>query len=186
MRYTAVSSDPGVATTSVAGATVRLKGLTTGTATVTVTATDSDGLTATQDAEVQVAGSGKRPVTVGALPDLDLTAGHIITFDVSSYFRDPDGEPLRFEASSSDAAVATASASGHSVTVRAVAQGRALLTVTARDPGGLTATQTADVDVAGKPAEPVAVGTIRDHHVKEGDVFTLDVSPYSTTPAETS
>ncbi len=121
-----------------------------------------------------------------SLPDLDLTAGHIITFDVSSYFRDPDGEPLRFETSSSDAAVATASASGHSVTVRAVAQGRALLTVTARDPGGLTATQTADVDVAGKPAEPVAVGTIRDHHVKEGDVFTLDVSPYSTTPAETS
>ena len=182
MSYKAVSSDPDVVSASVSRATVRLRGLTTGTATVTVTATDSDGLTATQDAEVEVAGSGRRPVTVGALPDLDLTAGHIITFDVSSYFRDPDGEPLQFEASSSDAAVATASASGNSVTVRAVAQGRASLTVTARDRGGLTATQTADVEVAGKPAEPVAVGTIPDLSIEEGEAFALDVSPYFDHP----
>ena len=182
MSYKAVSSDVSVVSASVSRATVRLRGVAVGTATVTITATDSDGLTATQDAEVEVAGSGQRPVAVGTLSDLDLTAGHIITFDVSTYFRDPDGDPLAFEALSSDAAVSTASASGSSVTVRAVAQGKASLTITARNPGGLTATQTADVEVAGKPAEPVAVGTIPDGNIQVGEAFTLDVSHYFDHP----
>ena len=82
----------------------------------------------------------------------------------------------------SDLDLTAGHASGSSVTVRAVAQGSALLTVTARNPGGLTATQTADVEVAGKPAEPVAVGTIPDGTIEVGDAFSLDVSPYFDHP----
>ena len=68
------------------------------------------------------------------------------------------------------------------MTVRAVAQGKALLTITARNPGGLTATQTADLEVAGKPAEPVAVGTIPGGNIAVGDAFSLDVSHYFDHP----
>ncbi len=186
MTYAAASSAPGVVTASVAGAVVALRGITTGTATVTVTATDSDGLTATQDAEVEVVRAGQRPVRVGSIPDLDLSVGNITSFDASTYFRDPDGDPLDFDASSSDASVATASASGRSVTVRAVAQGMATLIVTARDPDGLTATQTADIEVAGQPQGPVAVGTISDRDIDEADAFDLDVSPYFSHPGGSS
>ena len=182
MRYAAVSSNTGVVTASVAGAVVALRGVTTGTATVTVTATDSDELTATQNASVHVVRAGQRPVTVGSIPDLDLTAGTITGFDASTYFRDPEGAPLDFDASSSDAGVATASASGNTVTVRAVAQGSATLTVIATDPDGLAATQTAEINVAGQPVGPVAIGTISDRDIDEGDAFEFDVSPYFSHP----
>ena len=42
--------------------------------------------------------------------------------DVSPYFRDPDGDILTYSARTSDADVATASASGSTVTIGAVAQ----------------------------------------------------------------
>ena len=69
--------------------------------------------------------------------------------DVSENFSDPDGDELTYTAASSADSVATVSFSGAEVTaVAGVAAGSATVTVTATDPGGLSATQTFDVTVA--------------------------------------
>ena len=80
------------------------------------------------------------------LPDLQLDVGETRTVDLDAAFEDPNGDRLRYSASSDGAAVsvrATASA----VRVRGVRPGEATVTVTATDPEGLGATATFDVAV---------------------------------------
>ena len=80
------------------------------------------------------------------LPDLELDVGETRTVDLDAAFEDPNGDRLRYSASSDGAAVsvrATASA----VRVRGVRPGEATVTVTATDPEGLGATATFDVAV---------------------------------------
>ncbi|MDE2825675.1 MAG: Ig-like domain-containing protein [Gemmatimonadota bacterium] len=100
--------------------------------------------------EVTVGGDSgnQRPRTVGSISAKTLKPGDSTTVDASDYFRDPDGDALTYTASSSSASVATVSASGDIVTVKAVADGSATIRVTARDPGGLTAEQAFSVTVA--------------------------------------
>ena len=62
-------------------------------------------------------------------------------------FVDPDGDELTYSAESSDPSVATVSVTGSVLTVRAEALGTATGTVTATDPGGLSASVTFDVTV---------------------------------------
>ena len=139
LSYTPASSDAGVATASVSGSTVTVAGVTAGAVTVTVTARDPRGLSAQQSFAVTV--PNRSPETVDSIPDLELTVGDISTVDVSAYFSDPDGDALSYTPASSDAGVATASVSGSTVTVTGVTAGRVTVTVTARDPGGLSAQQ---------------------------------------------
>ena len=63
------------------------------------------------------------------------------------YFNDPDGDPLTFTAASSRVNVVTVGVAGSIVTLTPVDNGTATVTVTARDPGGLSATQTIVVTV---------------------------------------
>ena len=67
--------------------------------------------------------------------------------DVAQYFSDPAEDALTYAADSNDAGTVTASVSGSILTLTPVAAGMATVTVTARDPGGLSATQTIDVTV---------------------------------------
>ena len=65
-------------------------------------------------------------------------------------FRDPDGDPLTYGASTSDATVASATVDGVSIlTITATAAGVATITVSARDPGGLEAELSVTVVVVG-------------------------------------
>ena len=82
--------------------------------------------------------------------------------DVSGNFSDADGDELTYTAASSADAFATVSVDGSMVTVVGVAAGEAAVTVTATDPGDLSATQMFDVTVAvAQPTGPgPAVGTI--------------------------
>ena len=89
------------------------------------------------------------PLVSLAMPNLNVVAGTADTIDVSEYFADPDGDSLTYFAGSSDTAVAVAQVSGNGLAVHGVAQGRATITVTARDPSGLAATQEFDVTVRG-------------------------------------
>ena len=80
------------------------------------------------------------------LPDLQLDVGETRTVDLDAAFEDPNGDRLRYSASSDGAAVsvrATASAAR----VRGVRPGEATVTVTATDPEGLAATAAFDVAV---------------------------------------
>lgn len=84
----------------------------------------------------------------GLIPAQELEVGETFTVDAASYFTDPDGDALVFEAESSNRAVASVTLGGTSVTATALAPGEAQVTIRARDPRGQQARQTFNVLVA--------------------------------------
>ena len=182
LTYTAASSAAAVISVSLSGSTLTMVGVADGTGTVTVTARDPDGLTAMQNLQVTVETPNKAPEAVGTIPNQTVEAGSASSVDVSSYFRDADGDRLTYTAATSNAAVATTAVSGSQVTVSAVAAGTATVTVTARDPGGLTAAQGFQVTVGTSNRAPEAVGTIPTATVATGGTASVDVSSYFRDP----
>ena len=93
--------------------------------------------------------ANQSPVPVGTLPDRTLAPTRTLNVDVSRAFVDPDGDALTYAVSSSAPRVVTARAAGAAVaTLTAVSKGMATIRVTARDPGGLSATQSFTVTVS--------------------------------------
>ncbi|WP_419942363.1 Ig-like domain-containing protein [Candidatus Palauibacter sp.] len=180
LAFEATSSDLGVVGVSLADSVgeVMLEGVARGTATVSVTARDPDGAEAGQSFEVTV--RNRNPVVVSDLPPRTLLPGQTVTVDVAEVFRDPDGDPLTFEASSSDTEVAAASAVGSEVTVRGVSKGTAAVTVTARDDHGGDVRQSFSVTVPNR--WPVVSGAIPAQTVEEGATTTVDVASYFSDP----
>ena len=148
LNYAATTSDPDVATASATDSTIAVTAVAPGTATLTVTARDPEGLEVSQSAGITVRTPVNRsPVAVGSIPGRFLAPGAVAVFDVSRYFGDPDGDSLAYTAGTSMPQVATAAISGDTVTIAGVATGDAVVTITAGDPGGLTATQQVEVHV---------------------------------------
>ncbi|MXX68124.1 MAG: hypothetical protein F4Y74_04105 [Gemmatimonadales bacterium] len=87
-----------------------------------------------------------------------VVEGQTVMIDVSASFSDPDGDALSHTAATSNAEVATVAVSGTELSVTGVAQGAAAVTVTASDPGGLSATQSFAVEVA-EPAPMIVIVT---------------------------
>ena len=85
-----------------------------------------------------------------AIASQDMAVNETLRLHVGTRFEDPNSDPLRYDASSSAAAVLTASVSGDTVTLTAVGEGTATVTLTARDPHGQSAEQTFDVTVRHK------------------------------------
>ena len=140
----AVSSAPAVVSVSVSGSTVTVTPAAVGTATVTVTATDAGGSnsSATQTFTVTVEPPNRPPEAAGALEAMTIGLDEApVSVDVAGAFRDPDDDPLTYEAVSSAPAVASASVSGSTVTVTPAGAGTAVVRVTATDADGLSATQ---------------------------------------------
>ena len=158
LTYQARSSKEAVATVSTAGSTVSITPRAKGSTTITVTATDPGNLTATQQFHVTV--RNRPPAAQGSIPappPLDVGASaHQV--DVAAYFSDPDGDALTYQAHSSKEAVATVSTAGSIVSITPRAKGNTTITVTATDPGNLTATQQFHVTVRNRP--PAAQGSI--------------------------
>ena len=148
LTYEARSSNPEVATAAASGGTVRVTAVARGTATVAVTARDPEGRAAAIRFEVTV--PNRAPVAAGPIPDLELAVGDTARVDVAAHFGDPDGDPLVYAAASSDDVVAVAGPVGdaaEAVWVAGMGRGRAEVTVTARDPGGLAAELSFSVEV---------------------------------------
>ena len=95
--------------------------------------------------------TNRAPVAVGSIPAQEVPATDTATVDVSAFFRDPDNDRLVYSTTTSEPSVATASVAGSVVSIVAVTKGPATISVTAQDPGGLTAMQSFDVSVVGKP-----------------------------------
>ena len=182
LSYTAETSDSGVANASTSGSTVTISGIASGTAVVTVTARDPGGLEARQRADVTVRATNRAPEASGTIPTQTLEAGSSGSIDVAAYFSDPDDDALMYAATTSDAAVATASVAGSVATISAVSAGTATVTVTASDPGGASVTQEVRVEVEQGNRPPQASGTIPGQTVEAGEGVTLDVSPYFSDP----
>ena len=172
LTYAAVTADANVATVSVVWSTVTVVGVSQGATTITVTASDAGGLTAQETLGVEV--PNRAPVTVGSVADLDLYAGDTVEVDVSGNFDDPDGDMLSYDAASSDQHVATVTAQGATITVFALSDGTASLTVTASDPGGLTAQQgfSANLDTPADPSIRLLTGPVA---VLEGETIVVEV-----------
>ena len=135
----------------------------------------------------QVAGNSA-PSASGAIPEQALTVdGAAAGMDVAPYFVDLDGDTLTYAAVSSDAAVASASVSGSTVMLTPVSLGTVIATVTATDPGGLTATQPITVtvgqdDVTGpettqtRPDLVVSPPSVSDSRPAAGAIFALSAT----------
>ena len=117
-----------------------------------VRASDAGGLGAEAEATVTVLNVNEGPEAVGAMAPKTLEAyGNAQEEDLASYFRDPDGDALSYVAESSSPGVATANVTGGGrLSIRPQAIGAATVTVTATDPGGLSAVQ--QVQVAVEPS----------------------------------
>ena len=96
----------------------------------------------------------RTPVVAQAFADITITLedggpDRWASGDLGTNFSDPDGDELSYSVGSSDESVADAviSESGPIVIVQARGGGTATITITARDPGGLTATQSFRVTV---------------------------------------
>ena len=178
LTYTTTSSDPGVATTAVSGTTVQVTAVAAGNATVTVTALDPGGLSADQTFSVTV--PNRAPVAVGSIDDAETHVGESFEVSLSGHFDDPDGDALAYAATSTDSSIASVSVSGATLRVAGVSQGAAIVTVTASDPGGLSATQTFSVTVPNRG--PEAVGSIDDAETHVGESFETALAGYFGDP----
>ena len=178
LEYSVGSSDTTRVSVSISGTVVTMRGVRAGQATVTVVATDPGGLTAKQDFVVSV--PNRPPVAVGAIADRVIQAGNIVEVNVADYFSDPDSDALWYYAASSDTTRVRATVLGRVATVRGVVAGTATVTVTARDPGGLSAVQSFLVTVPNRA--PRAVGTIADTTIDRGSSTSFDASAYFTDP----
>ena len=120
------------------------------------------------------------PTVNGAIPAQTVTVGgDSLTIDASSYFSDPDGDPLSYNFSFSDSSKMNASVTGSTVLFTGVAAGIVTVTVTATDTGNLTATQTFTLTVNGQNQAPTTIGTIPAQTVNiGGSAATVDVSSY--------
>ena len=108
------------------------------------------------------------PVARGMIPDQEVDGGESVTVDVSSYFMDPDGDNLTYQALTSDATVATAFIPGSVVTIRGVAAGSATITITASD-GSLTAGQPIRVTVR-RSVDPLPDLIVESPSVSDGSL----------------
>ena len=180
LRYSASSSATAVATVAVSGAILTITAVAPGTATVTVTAADPDGETATQSFQVTV--PNRTPTPVGTIPAQSLTEGGTKSLVLAAYFTDPDGDALTYTAANANPAVALGTVSGSVLTIRAVSVGFSAITITARDPGGLTATQIVTVEVTTRNSAPQPQGTIPAQSVTVGRSATVNLTSYFTDP----
>jgi len=101
LTYGAGSSKETVATVAAVGSEVTVTGVSEGVSEVTVTARDPHGAEVSQAFAVTVGPENAAPEVAGAIPALTVEAGETAVVDVSGRFRDPDGDPLSYEAESS-------------------------------------------------------------------------------------
>ena len=178
LEYAAASSDPSRALAAIAGSALTVTGVARGVATVTVTARDPHGLEAGQSFEVTVPNRG--PVAAGEIADREVFVGDGVEIEVGGHFADPDGDALQYAAASSDAARVVVAVAGAVVTVTGVSVGSAVVTVTARDPEGLSAEQVFGVTVPNRA--PESLGAIADREVEVDSMAALDIADRFTDP----
>ena len=182
LTFTAESDDQSVAAVSVAGSEVTIVGASPGTATITVTATDPGDLSASSAFAATVEAANQAPVAVGQIPPLEMEVGDTVSAPIDGFFSDPDGDTLTFAAESSDTEVVTVAMTGTFITVTGVGEGDAVVTITATDPEGLSAEQTADITVTQPNREPELVKDLEHQTLTEGDTIMVDVAANFSDP----
>ncbi len=154
LTFNAKSSDRTVTKVEVDDDEMTVTAVGEGTASVTVTAADPHGASVSTRFRVIVeqTNPGNRPPAPAA-PIVDQHVGldGSVSRNLRNHFTDPDDDNLTFAASSSNEAVATTSLSGSDLTVNAVAEGIASISVAGEDPAGLSSRISFDVTVSKTP-----------------------------------
>ena len=146
LTYSALSDDTGIVTASMSGSSLTITAVSQGTATITVRATDPGGLYTTQQFTAEV--PNRSPVVTSDIPDQTLKEdGLSVTFNLDSYFSDPDDDDLTYTATVGPIGPAGASISGSTLTIRPVWVGYTTVTVTAKDPSNASVSQFVAVTV---------------------------------------
>ena len=123
--------------------------------------------------------AGNRPPTaVGTIPAQTLTEhGTVWRVNLTGYFSDPDGDPLTYQASSSDADVVAAGMSGSMVTIKPGTDGTAIVTVTAKDGRGGLAYLAIEISVEDEnPADFTFVPVILNAAGRSKAFFTSELT----------
>ncbi len=160
LTYTAESSGTEVATVEVEGATATVTAVAAGEATVTVTATNAGGSVSQSFA-----------VTV-QLPAVTLTRGDTRTLDLSDHF---GADATGYHSSVSPAGIVGLDLSGSQLTLTALANGKATVTLEVTTAGG---TAEFRFGVTVRPPAPATVGSIAAATITEGDAHAWDASNY--------
>ena len=184
LAHGAASNAPSVAQATVSGSDVTVSGIAPGTATVTLAATDPGGLSAALTFVVTVTAANRAPTVLAQVSDQSVEEGADVQLDISGGFSDPDEDDLTYDAVSDAQDIAVASVSGRDVTVSGVARGTATVTVTATDPGGLSATQAFTVTVTAANRAPTVSAQMTDQIVEEGAEVQVDIAGAFSDPDE--
>ena len=126
-----------------------------------------------------VSQANRAPVAVGTIPSQTIEVDRWSFVSLTSYFNDPDSDRLDYSFATSKSIVATATSQGtQGVRIWGHGDGTATITVTARDPGGLEATQTISVTVGagGVPDLVVESPSVSDSSPVTGASFTLSAT----------
>ncbi len=122
---------------------------------------DGNGERSEAAVEVTVAPVNDAPAAVGVIPDQVLDeGGGEKTVELGPFFEDADGDALEYRVSSSAPSVVAVSVAGAAVVLSPAAYGSAVVTVTAEDAGGLTATQAFSVGVSDRLAREAVADTL--------------------------
>ena len=115
---------------------------------VTLVATDEGNLLAEVAVIIRISNVNEAPVAETVIQDRTLVESDgVDQFDVSAYFRDPDGNAMIYTASSSDSDVARVGLTGATLALTPIGIGTATVEVTAADPDGLSIDQSFAVNV---------------------------------------
>ena len=157
----------------------------------TYTIIDGNGGTDTATLTITVTAVNDTPQTLAPIPDRVRADGQSFTYDLADFFRDPDGDALRFTATGLPAGLSVDPATGFlSGTIdRNASQGGAAgiytVLVTATDPGGQAISQSFALTVT-NPAPtasndtvtttedvPVSIDVLADDSDPDGDPLTI-------------
>ena len=180
LSYTVAVSDNRRLAASVVGNTIILAALAKGETVVVITATDNEGLSATHTFPVTV--PNRPPVVTDSIPARTVYTHEADTLELARFFVDPDGDPLRWSAETSDdgAVAAVVSRVRGTLRIAGIMPGDAEVSVTASDSEGLEARQSFRVVVPNRP--PAAVGTIADRELMVGETAVFDVAVHFGEP----
>ena len=182
LTYTAQSDNPGAVTAEVPGGSSRLTltGVVPGRAVIVVTAGDPHGGAVSQ---TFAARTNSAPTVAQPIPPQVVAVGATSgPLELTSYFHDPDGDPLTYTAKSDNPGAVTAEvpAGSSRLVLSAVAAGEAAVIVTAIDPYGGEASLTLTVRTN---SAPTVAQPIPEQVVAVGGTSELpDLAPYFHDP----
>ena len=179
IHYIAKPQGPGLAV-SISGSTLIFKGSVEGVVKLSIEARDSAQGTVSQTLTVNVLHANRRPRSLRALGNPSLTVGGSISYDLSTYFTDDDGDTLSFVAGGGGG-YASVLVDGSTLTIRGLDVGQVTISVDASD-GTLEIAQQMRITVSANRRPVVSKQIAHQAITVGGNPILLDIDDYFSDP----